>query len=321
MRNQSLIFLLCVAWLIGPGNLIGQSPSKFIEPNTTTILFAANDKDQKLVTTLRKEDIRVSEDGVPQQITRFESQVDIPISLSILVDVSISQERFIPMSKPALLSFINSLLASGKNRAAVVSFAGKAALKQDLTANSGEVQAAIQSLAFVPPPPLVKNRPATKDEILLVASAVWDTLWLTCDRIFPQPAAKSKQVIVIISDGSDTASKKEIGDAINRANRSAVAIYSVGVGDKKKFNLEKGLLNKVSEETGGRAFFPQTGNDLEAAFNAIEQELHSQYAVTYIPLTNKSNNGYRKLRIEIIDPEKKKEKLKLIYQNRHFLGG
>src|SRR5262249_16806232 len=162
------------------------------------------------------------------------------------------------------------------------------------TDNSREVEAAIQSLHFEAPPPSKKNQVATNDEILQVASAVWDTIWLACDRIFNQPGVESKKIILLISDGDDTFSHKQIRDEIKRANETQVAIFSIGVGDKKKFGLRRDLLSKISEETGGRAFFPQSPADFQTAFDSIDRGLHSQYVVTYIPSAKSITGHYRK---------------------------
>src|SRR2546423_15573553 len=95
-----------------------------VETNLTNLFFTAADKQKRFVSTLTKEDVRVLEDGVPQNIFTFQPNSDLPLSLAILIDCSGSEERTLPEEKGAARSFLESVLRAGNDQAAVVSFTG-----------------------------------------------------------------------------------------------------------------------------------------------------------------------------------------------------
>src|SRR5205085_5327957 len=128
-----------------------------VETDLTNILFTAVDHQRRFITNLRQEDIRVTEDGVPQEVFTFARQVDLPLSLAILVDTSVSEERTFPSEKEAASEFVNSVLRSGHDEAAVVSFTGESTLEQGLTGNSARVRRALDRVEFVPPAGYIGN--------------------------------------------------------------------------------------------------------------------------------------------------------------------
>src|SRR5256714_14926476 len=122
-----------------------------VETNLTNLFFTAADKQKRFVSTLTKEDVRVLEDGVPQNIFTFQPNSDLPLSLAILIDCSGSEERTLPEEKGAARSFLESVLRAGNDQAAVVSFTGEVTLEQGLTGNIGRLRRAIDEVRFVPP--------------------------------------------------------------------------------------------------------------------------------------------------------------------------
>ncbi|MBA3321989.1 MAG: VWA domain-containing protein, partial [Pyrinomonadaceae bacterium] len=114
-------------------------------------------------------------------------------------------------------------------------------------------------------------------------------------------------------ENSNSSLKKE--DVIEAALKANTIIYCVGIGSG---TLDEGALKKISERTGGRAYFPEDETELGVAFAQIQQELRSQYLVTYSPANKARDNSYRQLRIEIVNPVLKKQKLKLSYRQGYF---
>src|SRR5204863_8690680 len=120
------------------------------------------------------------------------------------------------------------------------------------------------------------------------------------------------------TDGEDTSSKMKMHDAVARAQKSDALIYAIGIGDRYTFNVDEGSLRKISEQTGGRAYFPRNERELREAFEQIQRDLREQYLVAYSP-SNKSRDGsYRRIEIEIVNPELRKENLKLNYRPGYF---
>src|SRR6266850_984493 len=122
-----------------------------VETNLTNVFFTAADRQKRFVSTLKREDIRVLEDGVPQEIFTFQQNVELPLSLAILIDTSSSEERTLPEEKAAARSFLETVIRENKDEAAIVSFTGEVTLEQGLTGNIGRLRRAIDRVEFVPP--------------------------------------------------------------------------------------------------------------------------------------------------------------------------
>ena len=105
------------------------------ETNLTNIFFTAADKNKRFISNLKAEDIRMLEDGQPQEIFTFQQNIDLPLSLAILIDTSASEERTLPDEKAAARAFLENVLRANKDEAAVVSFTGETTLEQGFTGN------------------------------------------------------------------------------------------------------------------------------------------------------------------------------------------
>ena len=102
--------------------------------------------------------------------------------------------------------------------------------------------------------------------------------------------------------------------ALDSIDIAVIVIYAIGIGDQKQDGVAKGVLRDLAELTGGRAFFPKKEGDLKSAFSEIEAELRSQYLVAYASTNKKHDGSFRRMTIEITNPELQKEKLKLRYR-------
>jgi VWFA-related protein len=127
-----------------------------------------------------------------------------------------------------------------------------------------------------------------------------------------------RRVIVLFTDGHDTSSTLTLDKAAKIALKSGVVVYSIGLGDDYYGGTNKEVLRKISERTSGRAFFPKKMTDLKAAFAEIEEELRSQYLISYSSSNRKTDDRMRKIKIEIVNPELRKGSLQLSYQQGYF---
>ena len=296
------------------------------EANTQTpqtgevrILLTAIDKDLHFVNTLRAEDLRILENGSPQKMVSFQQITDQPASLAILIDTSASQERTLPAQKLAATSFVDSIIRTGKDKAAIATFTGTLTVEQELTNDVTQLRQAIARAKFVPPPGYVgggmvigRLPPASGTPAALAgATAIWDAILKACNDLLLQSSGQSRHAIILLTDGEDTISKSKMSDAVNLAIRDNVAIYSIGIGDTESYGVNKDALRKVSERTGGRAFFPKKPYDLSSIFAEIGQELHTQYLITYNP--TKASGSSRKIQIEIVNPALRGQNITLSY--------
>jgi Ca-activated chloride channel family protein len=284
-----------------------------------TLTFTAVGKDKHLFTTLRKEDISIMEDGVPQEIIKLEQQKDNSLALVFILDVSLSQETTLPKAKRVANAFLDSYIRPGKDFVGVMSFSTEAILEQGLTSNLNEVGKRIDSLKADNALYVALNGPTANPKSQTIGgSAIWDAVWLASGDVLGQDKGDRQRAIILISDGLDTSSMKKMTDAVEQAIQSRVTIFAIGAGSDD-YGVSKNDLRKIAERTGGRAFFPGEKANLSSVLAEIEQELRSRYLVTYSPARGKQSSGkMRKIKIEVVSPELRKQDLRLSYQQGYF---
>ncbi len=292
-----------------------------VETNLANALFTATDRDRHFITSLRAADIAIFENDVAQTISLFERETDRPLSLTILVDTSGSQEAVLPAEKSAARAFIDSVIRPNIDRAAVISFTGIPKVEQASTNSLGRLHAGIERVRVeLPPESLSDKEDQASDNDPRGYTAIWDAAWMAIEGLASKAPDHTRRAIILLTDGDDTRSTIKKQDVIDFAVKSDVVIYSIGIRDRDfpEGKLDAGSLRKVSDRTGGRAFFPTQPSELQASFAQIDQELRSQYLIAYSP-TNKSRDGsYRRLRIEIINPDLRKNKPQLVYRQGYY---
>jgi Ca-activated chloride channel homolog len=297
-----------------------------VDTSVTNVFFTASDKQRRFVSNLKREDLRITEDGQPQEIFTFLQNVDLPLSLAILIDCSGSEERTLPEEKAAARSFLESIMRPAKDEAAVVSFTGEVTLEQGLTGNIGRLRRAIDQVEFVPPagyigggvvvggtPPISGTQ-----QTLAGSTAIWDAIWATSNELLTDSAEHQRRAIILLTDGEDTISQVHMQDAISRALKADALIYAIGIGDRYQFGIDESALKKITDGTGGRAYFPRNERELREAFAQIERELREQYLIAYSPSNKTRDGSYRRVAIEIVNPEIRKENLRLTYRPGYF---
>ncbi len=296
-----------------------------IDTEVVNVLFSAQDKNRRLLTDLKQEDVRLLENGQPQEIIAFQRQVDLPMSLAILIDTSISQERTLPEEKAAAISFVDSVIKSEKDEVAVVSFTGDATLEQGMTNNLTRLRRAIERVEFVPPSGyvgggvIVGTPPISgKNQTTQGSTAVWDAIWITSDEVLRGTPEKTRRAIILLTDGVNTFGQKRIDDAIQAALKAEAVIYSIGIGDDFYGGVDKSSLNKISERTGGRAFFPRDEAELRRAFVQIQIEMRSQYLIAYAPLNQNRDGSFRTIDIQLTNAELAKQKITITHRKGYF---
>jgi VWFA-related protein len=296
-----------------------------VDTDLVNTLFTAIDKDRHFLTTLRPEDLRISENGVEQSVTLFERETDRPLSVAILIDTSESQRGVLVDEKSTALTFVNSVIRPTRDRASILSFTGSTKIQQDLTNDLARLRAGIErvqaDLSTETQQRLKSKEPMPSvDEDPTGYTGVWDAIWITVKEVLSKAPDQTRKAIILLSDGDDTSSKVPRDDAVHFAIASNVAIYSLGIRDRDFHygKLQKGVLGKVSERTGGRAFFPLNEDELRIAFSQINDELRSQYVIGYSPINKARDGSYREVKIEITNPELRKKKVKLLYRQGYY---
>ena len=297
-----------------------------IDSEAVSVLFTAQDKNRRLLTNLKQADIRLLEDDQPQEIISFTRQIDLPLSLAILIDTSGSQERTLPEEKAAAKSFVQSVVRPNKDEVSIVSFTGETTLEQSMTNNIARLNRSIDRVEFVPPSGYIGGGvvsggtpPISGDNQRASGStAIWDAIWITSEEVLKPSPDKTRRAIILLSDGINTYGNKKLDDAVQAALRSEAVIYSIGIGDNFYDGVDEGALKKISERTGGRAFFPRDESELRKAFTQIQIELRSQYLIAYSPANQKRDGSYRKIQIQIVNSELSKQKVTLTHRQGYF---
>ena len=295
------------------------------ETDVTNLPFTATDKQHQFVTTLRAEDLRVLEDGVPQQLFTFQRETDRPLAIAFLIDVSRSQEVTLGDEKAAARAFIEKVIQSSKDQVAIIPFTGLAYLEQPMTRDILNVYRVLERVEIAVPAYLGAGRPLTGIPTGpgLAAppeegtTAIWDAVALTSSNVMEKAPGLRRRAIILLTDGLNTTGRLNLKEAVNRALAAETIIYAIGIGNKRD-GIDRDVLRDVAQRTGGRAFFPDKNFDLNAAFTEIERELRTQYLIAYSSTNKKRDGAYRKITIEITNPDLRKEKLELRHRPGYY---
>jgi Ca-activated chloride channel homolog len=296
------------------------------DTNLTNIFFTAADKQKRFITTLKRDDIRVLEDGVPQEIFAFQQNIDLPLSLAILLDTSRSEERTLPEEKAAARSFLEEVMRPNRDEAAVISFTGEVTLEQGLTGNKSRLREAIDRVVYTPPSGMLNDGVVIngtppisgRNQELAAATAIWDAIWVTSKDVLSDTAEHTRRAVILLTDGYDTISQMKMQDAVEHALKADALIYAIGIGDSFHGGVDEGSLRKITERTGGRAYFPRSEKELRDAFVQIQRDLREQYLVAYYPSNKNRDGSYRRIAIEITNPDLRSLNPRLTHRQGYF---
>ena len=297
-----------------------------VETNLTSIFFTAADSNKRFINNLTKEDIRILEDGQPQEIFTFQQNLELPLSIAILIDTSRSEERTLPDEKAAARAFVEAVMRPDRDEAAIVSFTGEVTLEQGFTGNLDRLRRAIDRVEFIPPSGyigggvVVGGTPPISDtnQMLAGSTAIWDAVWASSNDLLSVSADNTRRTIILLTDGENTSGQMKMHEAIERAQKADALIYAIGIGDSYQGGVDEGALRKITEQTGGRAYFPHNERELRSAFAQIQRDLREQYLVAYSPSNKARDGSYRRIQIEVMSPELRQQKLKLNYRPGYF---
>jgi Ca-activated chloride channel family protein len=232
------------------------------------VLFIATDRHGKFVRNLNQGDFTILDDHKPpQSIVNFRRETDLPIELGLLVDTSGSVRGRFDFEQEAAVSFLQRTLRPNFDRAFVMGFSSHSQVTQDFTDNVKLLETGVRSL---------RDGGGT---------ALYDAVYRACrDKLIKDKADHPvRRAIVVVSDGEDNQSEYSRAQAIEMAQRAEVIIYAISTDD-----------------SGGRAFFPYKMKDIKNSFAAIEDELRSQYVVSYRPADFDADGRYRSIEISAL---------------------
>ena len=232
------------------------------------VLFIATDKRGKFVRNLNQNDFAILDDHKPpQSIVNFRRETDLPIEMGLLIDTSGSVHSRFEFEQQAAVSFLQHTLRANFDRAFVMGFATHGRVSQDFTDNVHLLETGVHNL---------QNGGGT---------ALYDAIYRACrDKLVKDRDGKpERRAIIVLSDGEDNQSDVSKAQAIEMAQRAEVIIYAISTDDSGLILRGDKSLQQLADATGGKAFFPYKIKDVTRAFSSIEDELRSQYVVSYHP--------------------------------------
>jgi Ca-activated chloride channel family protein len=273
----------------GTGSPLGPGPSE--DDSLTTIkhtvnevnvVFTVTDKHGHYVKDLKKENFKVVDDSKPAaEIRSFHAEANLPLEVGLLVDASNSVRDRFKFEQQAAVEFLNQTIRPRYDQAFVVGFDVTPEVTQDFTDDTERLSVGVRSL-----------RPGG-------GTAMYDALYFACrDKLMKaQHSGPVRRAIILLSDGDDNQSHVTREEAIEMAQRAEVIVYTISTNLSGAGHHGDKVLERIADATGGRSYVPFQLNEVANAFAAIQEELRSQYAISYKPADFLSDGRYRSVEI------------------------
>jgi Ca-activated chloride channel homolog len=247
--------------------------------NEVNLIFTVTDKHGNFIPNLKQSDFALLDDQkAPAKITSFTQQTNLPLRVGILIDASTSIRTRFQFEQQASTEFLLQVVKARSDRAFVMGFDSTPTVTADWTNNLDALQTGVSKL-----------RPGG-------GTALYDAVYTACrDKLLDVSRGQEpvRRAMVLLSDGNDNQSRAYIDDAIKMCQRAETIVYAISTNWTPSRGKGDDVLQKMAEATGGRAFFPPSIDEISSGFNSIEEELRSQYALTYTPADFKADGAFR----------------------------
>jgi VWFA-related protein len=310
-----------------------QQPSTItVNVKVVNVLASVRDKHGEIVRNLSKDDFVLVEDDRPQTIRYFARETDLPLTLGLLVDTSMSQRRVLGQERSASSTFLDQVLRVNKDMAFVIHFDREVELLQDLTSSRQKLQAALGLLQTPQPSqeggggspgsyPGSRGRAGGGGG----GTLLYDAVYLASNELMKKQ--QGRKALIVLSDGVDRGSKETLASAVEAAQRADTLVYSILFADEAAYGGGFGgrgmggmggrgrrggwpgrypqqtrpdgkkILERISKETGGRLFEVSKKQPIEQIYDRIQEELRNQYSLGYTPDRADLGAGYHKIRL------------------------
>ena len=331
--RRTFLGALAAAWPVASVLRAQEQDAKFsTDVKVVNILATVRDKQGHMVSVLGKDDFNVSEDARPQVIKYFSHETDLPLTLGLLVDTSMSQRRVLGQERSASLRFLDRVLRARKDKTFVIHFDFETELLQDLTFNRADLEHALDQLELP-----ANGRPQMRRAggggypggggggRSGGGTTLYDAIYLASNDIMKPLPKDLRKAVILLTDGVDHGSKTFLNDAIEAAQRSDTIAYSIlfadeeqqrspisfggmgGMGGGRRGGMGrppvrvesvdgKKILQRISRETGGSFFEVTKKLSIDDIFDKIQEELRNQYSIGYVP-DQAESSGYRAIKV------------------------
>jgi VWFA-related protein len=310
------------------------TPTYTADVKVVNVLATVRDKKGAIVRKLERDDFALEEDGRPQVIRYFARETDLPLTLGLLVDTSMSQRRLIGQERTASAKFLDQVLREDKDKAFVIHFDREVELLQDLTSSRQRLKAALDELET---PELERRQEGgagggggggpRSGGGHGGGTTLYDAVLLASDELMKKQSGH--KAVIVLSDGVDRGSKVSIESAIESAHRADTLVYSILFADEQPFSHSgfgggpgwgghhggggrmgrpsgnrpdgKKILQRISKETGGGFFEVSKKQPLDQTYAQIDEELRSQYSLGFTSDRTDAGPGYRHITLTTKD--------------------
>jgi len=276
------------------------APTLNVNVNLVNLYFSARDRDG-FITNLVKNDCVITEDKTPQTIKNFTQEKNLPLTIGILLDTSGSQMNVLPLEQDSGATFLRDVLTP-KNEAFLISFDINVDLLADYTNRASDIARALKKASI--------NTGAGTGSITgngdPRGTLLYDAVYLAANDKLRQEAGR--KIIVMLTDGGDQGSQETLKTATEAAQKANAIVYVILIADRQFYSnggyginlADTGArdMQKLASDTGGRLInVGHDGRKLEDAFQQIQDELRTQYLLSYTPTNSKADGTFRKINL------------------------
>jgi len=268
-----------------------QQPTFTTEVKVVALFANVMTKKGAIVRNLNKDDFELSENGRPQSIRYFSRETDLPLTLGLLVDTSMSQTKVLDQERAAAFRFLDQVLRDGKDHIFVLQFDMTVLVRVGMTSSFAQLN---DGLSEVQTPTREDLKNQTGGGTLL-----YDAIVTASEDMMSKQ--HGRKAVIVMTDGVDTGSDATLEQAIDAAQKADTLIYSILFSDAGYYGLfggggnGRGVLQRMSRETGGGFFEVTKKQSIEQIFNIIQDELRSQYSLGFVSDNPVGISEFRKL--------------------------
>ena len=254
-------------------------PTLRIGVNEVNLIFTVTDKHGHYIPNLKQSDFALLDDQkAPEKVTSFRQQINLPLRVGIVIDASTSIRSRFQFEQQSATEFLLQILKARSDRAFVIGFDVTPTVTADWTNNVDALETGISRL-----------RPGG-------GTAMFDAVYTGCrDKLLDVSRGQEpvRKAMVLISDGDDNQSRVHLDEAIKMCQRAETIVYAISTNWTPSRGRGDQVLTQLASDTGGQVFFPPSVEEMSTSFKNIEEELRSQYALTYTPADFKPNGAFR----------------------------
>ncbi len=266
-----------------------QTPTFSTEVKVVNLFATVRNKGGQIVRNLTKEDFAILENGKPQSIRYFSQESDLPLAIGLLVDTSLSQTRVLENERGASYRFLQQVLRPEKDKATVVQFDQAVMIRGGLTGSHKDLE---ETLALL-------DSPNQQEAANGSGTLLYDAVRTASIQLMLQQSGRKAFVV----DGVDVGSSVTLTDAIESAQRANTLVYCILFSDEAYYGRVfgpggKGTLERLARETGGHFFEVTKWQSIEQIYDAIQEELRSEYSIGFVSNQPVTSSGFRKIKLE-----------------------